>query len=466
MNLLNSLRNRIIQTLSNPIHKASLQTLNPFNGAFLWGSGNSTHYDVNGQSYVDKGYNYNSFVYSIINQQATKTASIPYHVKKIEDKNAMKRLEAFELATKHNYTPQQQIRKVLLESKAYGEDYMPFPMERPNATQTWTEVLALYKTFMKLTGNCYFYLLSPSEGMNAGTPIQVYVLPSQFMQIVIKQNADMLSVESPIKEYMLIQSKSYITFEAEKVIHVKYPNPNYSESGEHLYGQSPLRSALRNIQSSNTAVDLNIKTLKSGGAFGFIHGKSTALTEAQAKEIKQRLLEMNGSPEDLSKIAGVSTEVGFTRLSLTSDELKPFDFLKFDKQEIADVLNWSIDDSNRGDFGGTINEIKKTRITDNIAPDLDLLTDKLNAEFLPLFKGYEKSIIKFDFTELPEMQADIKDLVLWLKDALDRGVITRNEFRQAIRYVKSDDKNMDEYTVNTETMSLDEALNQDFTINQ
>ena len=59
------------------------------------------------------------------------------------------------------------------------------------------------------------------------------------------------------------------------------------------------------------------------------------------------------------------------------------------------------------------------------------------------------------------MQTDTKELVTWLKDALDRGVVTRNEFRLAINYNKSDDKNMDEFTVNTDTMSLEEALQQD-----
>ena len=87
-----------------------------------------------------------------------------------------------------------------------------------------------------------------------------------------------------------------------------------------------MRAALRNIESSNSAMELNIKTLKSGGAFGFIHGKGPAgITQAQAKELKERLIEMNASPENLGKIAGVSAELGFQRISLTSEELKPFD---------------------------------------------------------------------------------------------------------------------------------------------
>ena len=437
---------------------------NQFNEAFLWGTGGFTQYDNNAGTYINQGYNINSIVYSIIKQQATKTSSIPYSIKRIEDKKSFNKLLQIKSATKGDYTTQQQVRKILLEHKAFADDFIPFPMVRPNISQTWTEFIALYKTFLKLTGNVYMFILAPLEGPNTGKPLQVYILPSHLIQIVVKQGTDMLGIESPVKGYMLIQGKSYISFDARNVIHIKYSNPNYDQNGSHLYGQSPLRAALRNMQSSNIALNMNIKTLKSGGAFGLIHGKKTALKPAQAAEIKERLLEMDASPENLSKIAGVSAEVGFTRLSLTSDELKPFDYLGFDRQQIADVLEWSIDDGNRGDFGGTINEIKKTRITDNISPDLDLFANAINTEFLPRFKGYEETVIEFDYTELPEMQGDVKDLVTWLKDALDRGVITRNEFRLAINYVKSDDENMDIHTVSTDILTLEEALEADFNV--
>ncbi len=440
------------------------QIRNQFNEAFLWG-GSFTSYDNKAKTYIDKGFNINPFVYSIINQQSKKTASIPHSVKKVDDKASMNKLHQLDLVTKGDLSIQQFVKRAILETKAFSGD-LPFPMERPNVLQTWAEWKALYKVFMATTGDAYMFMLAPLDGPNKGTPIQVYWLPSHLTQIVLKPKPDMLGVESPVKGYMLVQGRGFIEFEAENVIHIKYPNPNYDENGSHLYGQSPLRAALRNIQDSNFALDLNIKTLKSGGAFGLIHGNKTPLTPEQGAEIKNRLLEMDASPERMSKISGVSADVAFTRLSLTSAELKPFDYLKFDKQQIADVLNWSIDDENRGDFGGTIQEIKKSRITDNIKPDLDLLSEALNRDFLPRFKGYENAIIEFDFMQLPEMQVNVKELMSYLLLALKEGVVTRNEVRIAINYIKSDDKNMDIFTVSTDIMSLEEALETDFGVTE
>jgi len=284
------------------------------------------------------------------------------------------------------------------------------------------------------------------------------------MQIIIKKDVDTIIDTDPIEGYILIEGRSYIEFKREDVIHIKYSNPNYDESGSHLYGQSPLRAALKNIESSNKALDLNIKTLQSGGAFGLIHAKGTPLKKEQADNIKEKLIEMNNNPEDLSKIAGVSAEIGFTRLSLTSDELKPFDYLKFDSEQIHAVLGWAMDDANRGDFGGTIKEVRKQRITDNILPDLKLLEYALNNEFLPRFKGYENSIIEFDVSELPEMQTDVKELSTWLNTALLNGVITRQEYRLAINYPESENKNLEIFTISSDVLTLEEAVDSSFTV--
>jgi len=459
----------ILQKAINYVRYGNLenQIRNKFNEAFLWGLGGGyTQYDVKNKTYLTHGYQYNPIVYSVIKQQATKSASIPYYIKQVEDKGSHRKLKLLDNTVKGNYSVQQQIKRIMLESKAYKENEMAMPLERPNISQTWGEFIALYKTFLSLTGNAYIFMLSPDEGMNAGMPIQVYLLPSHMVQIVVKKDAPMLGVEDPVKSFLLVEGRSYVEFMADDVIHVKYSNPDYGDQGEHLYGQSPLRAALRNIQSSNEAIDLNIKTLKSGGAYGFIHAKGTALTETQAKEIKERMLEMDASPENLSKIAAVSTEMGFTRISLTTDELKPFDYLKFDQKQICNVLGWDdkLLNSDEGAKYDNIAHARKRVITDNIAPDLNMLAEALNSQFLPRFKGYENTCIEFDYMELPEMQTDTKDLVEWLGQALDRGVVTRNEFRLAISYIESEDENMNKYTVNMNTMSLDEALDPNFNI--
>jgi hypothetical protein len=157
-------------------------------------------------------------------------------------------------------------------------------------------------------------------------------------------------------------------------------------------------------------------------AFGLIHGKTNPLTPDQAAEIKSRLTEMDNDPSRLSNIAGVSAEVGFTRLSLSTKDLMPFEFLHFDKKEIAACLNWMLIDSTISDYGGTIKEIKKENVVADILPDLGLFEDALK-EILKKFKGYENTMLIFDASTLPEMQADMATLTAWLSTALLDGTI-------------------------------------------
>ena len=175
---------------------------------------------------------------------------------------------------------------------------------------------------------------------------------------------------------------------------------------------------------------------------------------------------MSNNPEDLAKITGVSGEVGFTRISLTTAELQPFSYLSFDEKQICNVLGWS-DKLLNNDAASTYNNINEERqrvITDNIYPDLKLLEDALNLYFLPRFKGYENTKIVYDISELPEMQQDTKLLVEWAVMLLDRGVLNRNEVRDIATFDKLDDESMETFTVANDVLTLEEALDSEFNI--
>lgn len=416
-------------------------------------------YDKNNGTYLEKGYNSNGDVYSVVNQKSTEVTRIPYFIKSVKDELSKNRYQQFNITNKGIVTPSNIIKRIKHEVKAFEEKEKPMPLECPNRTQTWRDFFALYQTFMDITGNFFMYLRMPEEGINAGVPIEVYVLPAHLIEIVLKDNADLLSDEDPISHYILTESSSYIKFEANEVIHIKKPNPNFNLQGSHLYGQSPLRAVLDSIQSSNSARRLNAKTLANGGSFGFISGKEP-LREEQAKAIKDRLIEMDNSPQRLSNLAGASSEVVFTRISLTTDELKPFEYLEYDQKQICNALNWD-DKLLNSDDGAKYDNYKtalRRSISSGVSPNLRILEETLNNKFLPLFKDYRNTVILFDESQLPEMQEDMEKLTKWLNETLDRGVISRDEYRLAINYTELGTPEMTTHTVSTNIVSLTDAL--------
>jgi len=103
--------NRLTRIISAAFGREPIQlTNNKYNEAFFsWMGGGFTNYDTDAKNYIEKGYNVNPIVFSIIRQQAIKTSSIPYTIRQIEDKSAKSKLEMLQKATKSNLTPQQQI---------------------------------------------------------------------------------------------------------------------------------------------------------------------------------------------------------------------------------------------------------------------------------------------------------------------------------------------------------------------
>ena len=407
---------------------------NSFNKAlYEFMGGKEAQYDYKQKTYIEKGYGLNPDVYAVISQQSDKLNSIPYYVKEIDDKQARKQLQQLNDVTKGEYSIKQLHTKRKLETKAFKDNYKPFPLEQPNPNQTWSEIFALTKVFEQTCGNYFFYKVCPKDGTNKGVPQQMYILPSYLMKIVLKKDANLIETENVIDKYMLIEGNQFIEFETEDIIHVKLPNPFFDFDGGHLYGLSPMKVLLRNIESSNDALDQNVKTMKNGGVFGFIHAKEgSTMTAEQAVQLKEKMKEMDKDPQRLSKIAGASVPLAFTKISLTTEELKPFEFLSYDQKIICNVLQWDVLLLNNKE-SSTFDNLKTTQkfvILNHIMPRTKLLQDALNKDFIKLFPKYENCEIEWDYTELPEMQTDMKLLV----EAYSNAPITPNEFREIIQF--------------------------------
>ena len=413
--------------------------------------GNTTTYNSTFEILMTKGYGENPDVNAIINQMASKSTAVPYLIKPIEDEKAYKKLKRF--PNNPTYLQLKSIDK--LKAEAFKDNEQPMPLEKPNPNQTWEEIIYLFKIYLKVCGNVYFYRMTSLMG----EPLGLYILPSHWVQIVLKKQASTLNNESPIDYYILEQVNSSVKFEADSIIHIKRSNPFYNKNGSHLYGYSELMAAIRNINSSNSGIDNNVKTMQNSGIYGFIHAGDgqSPLTPEQGDSLKERLVEMDNKNGRLSNIAGASHKLGFTRISLTTNELQPFAFLANDRRTLCNCLNWPIDLLNEERSGtgfgvdGVI-EARKRSVTDNIKPDLDLLAEYLTKEFIQKFKKYENSVLEFDISELPEMQTDTSKMIEWMVKA----PLTLNEIREAINYQPIEDENMDVIYISSSSKRIDD----------
>ena len=428
-----------------------------YEAVFKLVGGQTNTYNPSLETLLVKGYGENPDVNAIVNQMASKSTVVPYCVKKIENEKAVKLVKSYPI----ELTPQQKKALNKIKAEAYSDTEMPMPLERPNTLQTWEDLIFLYKVYLKVCGNVYFYKMSPTDGINAGVPLQLHVLPSHWVQIVLKPNASLIGTENPIDYYIMQQGNQFIKFPADSIIHIKRTNPFFDYNGSQLYGYSELMAAIRNINSSNSFIDTNLKTSQNSGVYGFLHAADgqSPLTAEQAKELKDRIVEMDNSNGRLSNIAGASAKIGFTRISLTTDELKPFDFLSNDRRTLANCLNWDVNLLNEdrrttggGGFTDTLIEARKRVMIDNIKPDLDLLASYLTKEFIRKFKGYENTEMEFDITEMPEMQTDMETMSKWVNSV----PLTLNERREVFNYEEIDEEMMNDVYIPNNLVNLND----------
>jgi len=419
--------------------------------------GQTNTYNQDLATLLVRGYGENPDVNAMVNQMASKSTVVPFYVKKIKDEKKLNLVKSFPI----ELTVQQKKQLAKIKAETYSDEYLPMPLERPNTLQTWNDLIFLYKLYLKVCGNVYFYKMTPQDGINKGVPLQLHILPSHWVKIVLKPNAAMIGTDNPIDYYVMEQGNQFIKFEADSIIHIKRTNPFFDYNGTQLYGYSELMAAIRNINSSNSFIDSNVKSSQNSGVYGFVHAADaqTALTAEQAQELKDRIVEMDNSSERLANIKGASAKIGFTRISLTTDELKPFDFLSNDRRTLANCLNWDVNLLNEdrrttggGGFTDTLIEARKRVMIDNIKPDLDLLASYLNPELIRKFKGYENAEMEFDITQMPEMQTDMETMAKWVNTV----PLTLNERREVFNYEKIDDEMMEQVYIPNNLVNLND----------
>jgi HK97 family phage portal protein len=416
------------------------------------------------ETYV-KAYQENADVYAIISRTAEKLSSIPFSVKKIENRN---KFQQFNIERKNNIRRGAfgMMDQKMIGAEAFESGSLPLPLERPNPYQTWAEFFSLSEIFLLTTGNLYWTVERPEMGPNAGKPTQIYVLPSHFIQIIIKDGVSLRNMatdtdQSVVAEYWFRIGSRFTTFSAADTYHMNFPGVEYDMQGAHLYGQSPLRAVLREIQASDEGSKNDIKMMKSGGAIGIIHGENDPLDEDQAKQLKNRLIEIKNDSGVMGQIAGISQKIGFTRIALPTKDLQPMEYDLHFQKKIANAIGFPTRLLNN-DAAATYDNMAlayRELIINRIMPDLNMMTETLNTEILPDFgPQYKRAVWQWDFEKLAEMQEDIETLVKWGSDMVDRGVLTRAEMRRLINFEPTGDADMEIPTTGTNVIPLSEAV--------
>jgi len=187
-------------------------------------------------------------------------------------------------------------------------------LERPNPAQSYASWITELIAFGKLTGNRYIYGIAPETGNGAGKYKELYVMPSQLIEIVSG------GIMQPVKEYQIEYNGQY-KIPADQICHIKDFNPYFDGSGSHLYGQSPLRAGLRSMTTNNEAVQTGVKYLQNQTARGVLMSDEGDLNEMQAQQLKDKFRKNFQGSDNAGDVIITPKKLSWVNFGLNASDL-------------------------------------------------------------------------------------------------------------------------------------------------
>lgn len=344
-------------------------------GNYLFGNYNKT-------SGIDKGFNYNTNVYAIINRIAQVASDIPIYI------------------TKENSQNEQ-------EEVTDGDFYdLVF---NPNELQNYKSLTYAALVYQLANGNIFEHFITPSTFK---APRERYVLGSQYIDIKAKEVFYGFEAEKYVYQFA---DKTY-KFDVDEIIHVKKFNPDISQDSP-CYGLSPLTAAYRTLEASNEILTSEASVIKNRGMMGMLTSKANrALTDDEKNWAQDALKKRIGGGEKFGQIGVTSGNMEYISFAMSPSDLKILESGEMKLRELCSVYGVSSRQFNDPN-GATFNNVKedeKKFYSNAILPPLQLYIDSINRRYSKLFK--EETGIKYkiniDLESIRALQEDDAKLAI------------------------------------------------------
>lgn len=415
----------VFERFRNLITKNAQQTAAEYNKAIYQFLGESIVWNPeNDDTYIRDGYRKNATIYSLVNIITNAATTIPFQVYEKVNENEVKRYKSL---TSGSIDANSIYKANLIRKNAMVElegTELHKLLERPNAAQSYSSWITELIAFGKLTGNRYIYGIAPETGMNQGKYKELYVMPSQIMEIVSG------GIMQPVQKYRIEYQGAY-DIPAEDVCHIKDFNPYYDGTGSHLYGQSPLRAGLRSLTTNNEAVQTGVKYLQNQTARGILTSDEGDLNEVQAQQLKDKFRKNFQGADNAGDVIITPKKLSWVNFGLNASDVSLIQQYNASIKDLCNIYAVPVQLLNNTESAtyNNMKEAKKALYQNCVIPELNKIRDELNRWLVPKFG--EKLFIDFDYSAIPELQEENEKVVDQLAKA---WWVTPNEKRRVMNY--------------------------------
>lgn len=394
--------------------------------------------DINATSAIEEGFNANAAVYTIVNDDAEKFASIPryVYVKDFEKKGKIK------LITKDSG------KKEVLNNNLLKL------IERPNPFQGQAAFYKSVRAYYKITGEAFIWLnrgdidsMMSDRQKDTTEVLEMYVLPSNLIDIV--PDPDNLW---GVLGYVL-KAGDRIPIRKNDCIHWKSLNLRFDAmTRTHLRGLSPLTPGSQTLQSNIDSSLASLRMFQNDGAKGALFNETFNDLSAEQKSQVENVINRKVNNNDVKgAVASLVGKWGYLNFGGSSVDMELLEARNMSWKELCGLLGVPYELYNTQTTFANKEQAQKGWVSNKIIPACKELDDELNRQLLRAFRLEGKALIASDFTELPELQKDMKMLTEWMNASEE---LTPNERRIAKGYEPRPEPEFDEPWIGGKPLSV------------
>jgi HK97 family phage portal protein len=355
---------------------------------FLERIGSVNHYDADLQTYIEKGYQKNPVVFSIVNMIAKNVAKAKWCAYNSKG---------------------EKIQSPLLSQLMY----------KPNPLQKFSDLTEAATTHYLLEGNS-FITGEYGTGINSSKFNSMYMLPTSKLQVVSGNGRN-------ISGFVMDNDNTVQEIPASDVMWMRAANPDFNQNDNWLFGQSPFRAALESIQIYNDAKASLLWFQQNKGAQKILINKDNEIefSPEALDQLKNKLRKQAQGNNNTGNIPIIDANLDAIDVSSGLDALMLFEQLEQSAQDICNVLNFPSQLIGLKD--STYQNGKEARLAlweNCVTPMLEELKNGLNAWLAPQFGDVW---LDYDLSHIDAIQEGKLLRFKAIKEAA--GMVTINEAR-------------------------------------
>jgi len=305
-------------------------------------------------------------------------------------------------------------------------------INKPNPTQSWTAIIHANIAFLQISGNMYFEAVAPENGMNQGTPNELWTKRPDRMK-VIPGTTGVIGYEHEVNGQKFRWPVNFVTQQS-AILHIKLFHPLND-----WYGMSPIEAAAKGIDIHNQANAWNISLLQNNANPGGILSTDQELQDTQVNRLGKLIKEKWAGVANAGKPIVLWNGMKWQSLGFSPKDMDWITAQNTTARDIAHAFGYPpflLGLPGNSTFNNM--ESAKLWLWENVVVFyLNLLRGELNNWLIPKFPNSEGLELDYDLSQVPALASRRDARVQKAKDL--EGIATINERREIVGLSKRSD---------------------------